>query len=63
MACSVARNVPICALYVPIEAGAVLLVEEERANYVHVRQPPASEVGWLERGQVRVVEKADERDH
>ncbi len=56
MACSVARNVPI-------EAGAVLLVEEERAGYVRVRQPPASEIGWLERGQVRAVEEADGRDH
>ena len=56
MACSVARNVPI-------EAGAVLLVEEERADYIRVRQPPATAAGWLERKHVRVVEKTDERDH
>ena len=46
-----------------IEAGAVLLVEEERADYVRVRQPPATEAGWLERGQVRAVEGTDGRDH
>ena len=46
-----------------IEAGAVLLVEEERAGYVRVRQPPATAAGWLERKHVRVVEKADGRDH
>ena len=46
-----------------IEAGAVLLIEEERAGYVRVRQPPATEAGWLERKHVRAVEKTDERDH
>jgi hypothetical protein len=46
-----------------IEAGAVLLIEEERVGYVRVRQPPATAAGWLERKQVRVVEKADGRDH
>ena len=46
-----------------IEAGAVLLVEEEQAGYVRVRQPPATEAGWLERKHVRAVEKTDERDH
>ena len=46
-----------------IEAGAVLLIEEERASYVRVRQPPATEAGWLERKQVRAVEEADGRDH
>ena len=46
-----------------IQAGAVLLVEEEQAAYVRVRQPPASEVGWLERGQVLAVEETDGRDH
>ena len=56
MACSVARNVPI-------EAGAALLVEEERADYIRVRQPLASAAGWLERRQVRAVEEADGRDH
>ena len=53
-------NAPVMAR---IEAGAVLLVEEERAGYVRVRQPPATEAGWLERGQVRAVEEADGRDH
>ena len=56
MACSVARNVPI-------EAGVVLLVKEERADYIRVRQPPASAAGWLERRQVRAAEEADGRDH
>ena len=56
MAYSVARNVPI-------EAGAILLSREERAGYVRVRQPPASEIGWLERGQVLAVEEADGRDY
>ncbi|MXW81272.1 MAG: hypothetical protein F4Z57_20255, partial [Gemmatimonadetes bacterium] len=46
-----------------IEAGAVLLVEEERAGYVRVRQPPATAAGWLERKHVRAVERTDERDH
>ena len=46
-----------------VEPGAVLLVEEERADYVRVRQPPAGATGWLERKQVRVVEKADGRDY
>ena len=46
-----------------IEAGTVLLIEEERAGYVRVRQPPATAAGWLERKQVRVVEKADGLNH
>ena len=46
-----------------VEAGAVLLVEEERADYVRVRQPPAGAAGWLERKHVRAVEKIDGRDH
>ncbi len=53
-------NAPVLA---HVEAGAVLLVEEERAGYVRVRQPPATAAGWLERKQVRVVEKADGRDY
>ncbi len=54
---------PSAPVLVRIEAGAVLLVEEERADYVRVRQPPATVAGWLERGQVRAVEEADGRDH
>ena len=46
-----------------VEPGAVLLVEEERADYVRVRQPPAGAAGWLERKHVRAVEKIDGRDH
>ena len=49
-----APNAPMLAR---VEAGAVLLVEEEQAGYVRVRQPPASEAGWLERTQVRAVEE------
>ena len=55
-----APNAPVLAR---VEAGAVLLIEEERADYVRVRQPPATAAGWLERKQVRAVEKADGRDH
>ncbi len=55
-----APNAPMLAR---IEAGAVLLVEEERAGYVRVRQPPATAAGWLERKQVRAVEEVDGRDH
>ena len=55
-----APNAPVLAR---VEAGAVLLVEEERAGYVRVRQPPASAVGWLERGQVLAVEETDGRNH
>lgn len=55
-----APNAPVLAC---VEAGAVLLIEEERADYVRVRQPPATAAGWLERKQVRAVEKADGRDH
>ena len=58
-----AAPVPNAPVLARVEAGAVLLVEEERAGYVRVRQPPAAEAGWLERKQVRVVEKADGRDH
>lgn len=54
---------PSAPVLARIEAGAVLLVEEERAGYVRVRQPPASEIGWLERGQVLAVEEADGRDY
>ena len=54
---------PSAPVLARIEAGAVLLVEEERAGYVRVRQPPATAAGWLERKHVRVVEKADGRDH
>ncbi len=54
---------PSAPVLTHVNAGAVLLVEEERAGYVRVRQPPASAVGWLERKHVRVVEKADGRDH
>ena len=53
-------NAPVLAR---VEAGAVLLVEEEQAGYVRVRQPPATAAGWLERKHVRVVEKTDERDY
>ena len=53
-------NSPVLAR---VEAGAVLLVEEERVGYLRVRQPPATAAGWLERGQVRAVEEADGRDH
>jgi len=53
-------NAPVLAR---VEAGVVLLVEEEQAGYVRVRQPPATAAGWLERKHVRVVEKADERDY
>ncbi len=54
------RSAPVLAR---VEAGAVLLVEEERADYVRVRRPPATVAGWLERRQVRSVEEADGRDH
>ena len=53
-------NAPMLAR---IEAGAVLLVEEEQADYVRVRQPPTTAAGWLERKHVRAVEKTDGRDH
>ena len=46
-----------------IEAGVVLLVEEERAGYVRVRQPPAAAAGWLKREQVRAVGEAGGRNH
>lgn len=55
-----APNAPVLAR---VEAGAVLLVEEEQAGYVRVRQPPAAAAGWLERTQVLAVEETDERDH
>ena len=54
---------PSAPVLTRVEAGAVLLVEEEQAGYVRVRQPPASATGWLERTHVRVVEKADGRDY
>ena len=54
---------PSAPVLARIEAGAVLLVEEERAGYVRVRQPPATAAGWLERGKVRAVEETDGRDH
>ncbi|MYF91129.1 MAG: hypothetical protein F4049_04310 [Gemmatimonadetes bacterium] len=54
---------PSAPVLARIEAGAALLVEEERAGYVRVRQPPATAVGWLERKHVRAVEKTDGRDH
>lgn len=54
---------PSAPVLARVEAGAVLLVEEERAGYVRVRRPPASAAGWLERGHVRAVEKADGRAH
>ena len=53
-------NAPVLAR---VKAGAVLLVEEEQAGYVRVRQPSATAAGWLERKHVRVVEKTDERDY
>ena len=46
-----------------VEAGAVLLVEEERAGYVRVRQPPAGAAGWLERKHVRAIENTNGRDN
>ena len=54
---------PSAPVLARIEAGAVLLVEEEQAGYVRVRQPPATAAGWLERKHVRAVEKTDGRDH
>ena len=54
---------PSAPVLARVDAGAVLLIEEERAGYVRVRQPPATAAGWLERKHVRVVEKADGRDH
>ena len=54
---------PSAPVLARIEAGAVLLVEEERAGYVRVRQPPATAAGWLEQKHVRAVEKADGRDY
>ena len=54
---------PSAPVLARIEAGAVLLVEEERAGYVRVRQPPATAAGWLEQKQVRAVEEVDGRDH
>ncbi len=52
-----AAPVPSAPVLTRVEAGAVLLVEEERAGYVRVRQPPASAAGWLERTQVLAVEE------
>ena len=54
---------PSAPVLARIEAGTVLLVEEEQAGYVRVRQPPATAAGWLERGHVLAIEKADGRDH
>ncbi len=54
---------PSAPVLAHIEAGAVLLVEEERAEYMRVRQPPATATGWLARKQVRAVEQNDRRDH
>ena len=39
---------PSAPMLARVKAGAILLVEEERAGYVRVRQPPASVAGWLE---------------
>lgn len=39
-----------------VEAGVVLLVEEERADFVRVRQPPAVAAGWLARQHVRAID-------
>ena len=58
-----AAPAPSAPVLARVEAGAVLLVEEERAGYVRVRQPPAAAAGWLERRHVRAVEKADGRAH
>ena len=54
---------PSAPVLTRVEAGAILLVEEERAGYVRVRQPPAAAAGWLEQRQVRSVERADGRDY
>ena len=54
---------PNAPMLTRVEAGAVLLVEEERADYVRVRQPPAGAAGWLERKHVRAVESTNGRDH
>ncbi len=58
-----ATPAPSAPVLARVEAGAILLAEEERAGYVRVRQPPAAAAGWLEQGQVRAVEKADGRDY
>ena len=39
-----------------IEAGTVLLVEEEREAWLHVRRPSSKETGWLPRSQVRFID-------
>ena len=54
---------PSAPMLARVEAGAVLLVEEERAGYVRVRQPPAAATGWLARGQVRAVGRASGPNH
>ena len=44
-----------------IEAGTVLLVEEEREAWLRVRRPSSKETGWLPRNQVRYIESPDVR--
>ena len=58
-----AAPAPSAPMQARVEAGAVLLVEEERADYVRVRQPPAGAAGWLERKHVRAVANTNGRDH
>lgn len=47
---------PTAPVLARVEAGAVLLVEEVRAGYVRVRQPPAAKAGWLAQEHVQAVE-------
>ena len=58
-----AAPAPSAPMLARVEAGAVLLVEEEQAGYVRVRQPPAKAAGWLERGQVRAIGTARGPNH
>ena len=58
-----AAPTPGAPMLARVEPGAVLLVEEERTDYVRVRQPPAGAAGWLERKHVRAVEETNGRDH
>lgn len=39
-----------------LDAGTVLLIEDERENWLHVRNPSSKETGWLPRSQVRYID-------
>ena len=51
-----ARISPAGEILARLDAGTVLLIEDERENWLHVRNPSSKESGWLPRSQIRYID-------